>query len=140
MLKSRAVLSIFLNLIYFLLIENIIEFILISWEIINSWINVFHNFLDKIEVLSWLFFHLNVWLKWKILLDPGKWHIFWRFGPYWLQKYPFRRDRWKIRRWWVILPRHLPYLLILHKYFFQSCNSLVVLWLFDGLHRNLSEK
>ncbi len=83
---------------------------------------------------------LNVWLKWKILLNPGKWHIFWRFGPYWLQKYPFRQDRWKIRRWWVILPRHLSYLLILHKYFFQRCNSLVILFLFNSLHRNLSEK
>ncbi len=74
---------------------------------------------------------LNVWLKWKIKLDPGKWHIFWRFGPYWLQKYPFRQDRLKIRRWWAIFPRHLPYLLILHKYFSQSCNSLVILCLFD---------
>ncbi len=78
---------------------------------------------------------LNVWLKWKILLDPGKWHIFWRFSPYWVQKYSFHRDRWKIRRWWVILQRHHSYLLILHKYFFQSCNSLVILCLFDSLHR-----
>jgi hypothetical protein len=42
---------------------------------------------------------LNVWLKWKILLDPGKWHIFWKFGPYWVQKYPFRQNQRKIRRW-----------------------------------------
>ncbi len=31
-------------------------------------------------------------------------------------------------------------LLILHKYFSQSCNSLVFLCLFDSLHHNLSEK
>jgi hypothetical protein len=62
----------------------------------------------------------NVWLKWKILLDPGKWHIFWRLGPYWVQKYPFRQDRWKIRQWWVILSRHLPYMLILHNFFFAK--------------------
>jgi hypothetical protein len=101
------------------------------------------NFWKHNNDFGWFFFIVvvvNVWLKWKILLDPEKWHIFWRFGPYWVQKYPFRQNRWKIRRWWVILPWHLPYLLILHKYFFQSCNSLVVLCLFDSLHRNLSEK
>ncbi len=48
------------------------------------------------------------------MLDSAKWHIFWRFGPYWVQKYPFRQNQWKIRRWWDILPRHLPNLLILH--------------------------
>jgi hypothetical protein len=59
----------------------------------------------KITKITKIPIEINVWLKWKILLDPRKWHIFWRFGPYWVQKYPFRRDRWKIRRWWVILPR-----------------------------------
>ncbi len=55
-------------------------------------------------------------------------------------KYLFRQDRWKIRRWWVILPRHFSYLLILQTIFFQSCNLLVILYLFDSLHRDLSEK
>jgi hypothetical protein len=56
-------------------------------------------------------------------------------GPYWVQKYPFRQDRWKIRRWWVILPWHFPNLLIQHKYFFQSCDSLVVLCLFEPFRK-----
>jgi hypothetical protein len=99
---------------------------------------IFRKFYSIFQV-NFLYLWINVWLKWKILLDPGKWHIFWSFGPYWVQKYPFRRDRWKIRRWWVISPRHLPNLLILHK-FFQSCNLLVIIGLFDSLHRNLLEK
>ncbi len=110
-----------------------------AWKIKFSdvffWKNMCRNLLYQILKLH-SGIDVNVWLKWKILLDLGKWHIFWRFRPYWVQKYPFRQDRWKIRRWWVILPRPLPYLLILHKYFFQSCNSLVILCLFNSLQHS----
>jgi hypothetical protein len=56
------------------------------------------------------------------------------------RKVPHILKVWSLLITKLIFLRHLPLMLILHKYSFQSCNSLVILCLFDSLHRNLSEK
>ncbi len=70
--------------------------------------------LNNSEVSSYLLGHLDMWLKVKIVPDSWKWIRFWKFGPYWVQKYLFHQNRWCQTKPRPRFPRHLSYRTILH--------------------------
>ncbi len=45
------------------------------------------SFAFKLKTMKFFFFLVDIGLKLKIVPDSWKWIRFWKFGPYWVQKY-----------------------------------------------------
>ncbi len=61
---------------------------------------------------------IDIWLKVKVVPDSWKWIRFWKFGPYWVQKYLFHQNMWYQKKPRTKFPRYLLYTTNLHYFFF----------------------